>query len=731
MEGLADRLDFGEGRESRRPRRRRDRTQAAASQAGNRPRTPEASEPAGTPPRPARRRRGPFVNIDELDTQQRKRLDDELAVEKQAVDDLWRKRLGGEPTAEKIDEYVRKREREGRSPAYLGMLRAARNDWNVLNGDGDVNELGPTRRKKVLDRAGLLEKRPARRRNARRVTPEPKPKTPTPEPKPKTPTPEPKPKTPTPEPKPKTPTPEPKPKTPTPEPKPKTPTPEPKPKTPTPEPKPKTPEGQSADKSPDLSIPLKDEEKWKERIEDRGIARVVGEQQNQNRGASGIEDNEDFIEALDEQEKEILADIQAHEAFKADSSEDEKIRQRRIRYLNDELSRLKRYQDRAQARPRDLSDKPSSSPEKQSASSAPPVNPAYVGRRARKREKIVGDIADPQGRPRRIRNSKITTEQQAVKHVADGGSLNEVPNEFWLAAIQQNSSRAEVDTTKRFRQLPQNGGAIGDTRIFALRDASGESVGQGWVLKGTPSFRKDHDNEVLGAYVAGQMGIPGAAAGWDGTEGGMVYAVTAFALNGAESGDVITPPNARGANYDVRMFDGLPDKGHPERLAHLLVNAMLATPDRHDQNGMTFLVDGKPHVYPIDLGWAFMNGAGVRPLAYAQWQFSMDHDFLDGARRHLARLDDEEALKQAKQLVEVYDRMLERGRKIAERDEAEFVDDMGINDMRSDPNIADRENAVRKFHQNFVLQMAEMQDGRQEFLEKMFGPVLLGRIANA
>jgi hypothetical protein len=288
-----------------------------------------------------------------------------------------------------------------------------------------------------------------------------------------------------------------------------------------------------------------------------------------------------------------------------------------------------------------------------------------------------GRIADigPDGRPTpiAITNSRITTEAEAVEFVRSGGSLGEVPNRFWLAAISQNASNQATDRNTRFRQVPQNGGAIGDTRIYLLRNEDGTTGNQGFVVKGAERT-SDSVGEVIGYNLAVNHGLMNEGAGWDGISRfnarDRSYVVVPHAFNVAPDGTPVLPRG--GNNYDPNLLANTPDAGMPEMLGHFLHNYLMKVSDRHEGNGMTMNVDGKAVVVPIDLGWA---GRGVdgTPDDYRQGQFSMHRRLFRDISAHANGLPDAEREAYYQRIVGVYDQMLERAEQTVALGKDDFV----------------------------------------------------------
>ena len=343
----------------------------------------------------------------------------------------------------------------------------------------------------------------------------------------------------------------------------------------------------------------------------------------------------------------------------------------------------------------------------------------YRGRPVRRRNKQRGAIADTNGKSRNIKNAQIRSEADAVAFVRDGGSLDKVPNEHWLAAISQNSSKTKVDPNSRFLELNKNGGIIGETRIFVVRGADGKSTDQGWVLKG--ARMKDTAAEIGSQYLAFRAGLPVEAAGWDGQgphhQGGVVpYAVLPHAFNGLENGSVKMPTN--GDNFDPAIFNDVPNKAHPERMANLLHNWLMGVSDRHGGNGMSIMRGGKPYAIPIDQGWAGRNVV-QDPRRFA---FGMDPRFFQNVGDHLSALQGKERSKQAREMISAYDGMLERAQEVVREGKQSYVRAVinGVNPNKR----AEAKQRLEEIFDTYETQVLNMQSKRMDILRSIVPPDL-------
>lgn len=327
-----------------------------------------------------------------------------------------------------------------------------------------------------------------------------------------------------------------------------------------------------------------------------------------------------------------------------------------------------------------------------------------------------GRLTDSDGpipRPRVIENESIKTKDDAITHVKNGGDLADVPNDFIFDALVQNASEDPNDTSTRYYKVPQadnGGGAIGDTRIFVLRKEDGTPGTEGFVLKAdrgltTPRGRRlaqqhgmTHDvaemGEVVGVNIAAALGLAPDGATWDGETGyGGRWQVIPHALNGALDGPN-EPELLRGQpgngmptpNYASSAVDADPE-AHPGAILHLLANFMLANPDRHNQNGMTFRNSrGEIQFAAIDHGWAgfdkdyapyglsrYLDGMWERNDSGAMFMHRrMRRNFAETYAR-LKRENASAAVRYRERMIATYDDAVERASAIIAGGRDEFI----------------------------------------------------------
>jgi hypothetical protein len=274
-----------------------------------------------------------------------------------------------------------------------------------------------------------------------------------------------------------------------------------------------------------------------------------------------------------------------------------------------------------------------------------------------------------------VNNPEIRTKEDAIKWVANGESLDEVPHEFWHDAIEANSSTAKRDKSKRFRQLARNGGAVGDTRIYVLRDKSGYGTNHGIVLKAAQPG--DNIGEVVGWNYLDRLGIIDGGAVYDGeSEGGQRYVMFNFAFKDIPEGNEIDMREGV-ENFAVGDAEADPYQALPGRVTHWLANYMLGVSDRHPWNGFLKRVknDGqdKVHIVPIDLGWA---GRAVLddPIQFVEFGYlGLDSGILDDMQRLYASATPENKQRILRDLTRAVDNVIEKTENMLDVDLDVFV----------------------------------------------------------
>lgn len=283
----------------------------------------------------------------------------------------------------------------------------------------------------------------------------------------------------------------------------------------------------------------------------------------------------------------------------------------------------------------------------------------------------LGDVADPAiipgdiPVPRIIRNGQITSSSQAVEFLRSGGSLNEVPNEFWLDAMAGNASTAEMDQTTMFRRIIPPEGAIGTTEIFVLRNADGTPSQQGWVIKASKpassgeGLQDDTWSEVVGWNLAQAIGLSPQGAMYAGIDSnGRQRVVIPLASNVAPVGTTLTRRGNRA--WNAALARGAEDAGYPARLLHLYQNFFLAARDRNWGNGVSY-VDQNNRLYAVALDYARIGNSPYNTLEnYVAGAFSLDQTVLTELRDKQRRMSAEARRESKERILQQYDEMVTR-----------------------------------------------------------------------
>ena len=332
--------------------------------------------------------------------------------------------------------------------------------------------------------------------------------------------------------------------------------------------------------------------------------------------------------------------------------------------------------------------------------------------------------------PRRIKNRNIRTQSAAVRFVREGGNINEVPNEYLLEAIQQNASLDEVDATSRFRQIPKNGGIIGDTRIFVIRGEDGKAGTHGFVLKGSKT--SDNIGELLGNNFAAAHGIIDDGAAWDGRGGRRqnVFVVVPHAFNAAPDGDVRLVGNGP-SNYYPQGLRGTIDDGHPQLLTHFLHEYLMNVNDRHAGNGMTLRVGDQAVVYPIDAGWATQGGDPDQSMFQWVRSFSMNPSILSNVRNYHDGLDPDKQQQFRAKIRTIVDDMVERSSRVSQltRDDLltrylpdrEVLRKAGVPEQEIDQQVRQAETQIEAIMNSYRGRATKLRSDKNMLLKQILG----------
>ena len=318
----------------------------------------------------------------------------------------------------------------------------------------------------------------------------------------------------------------------------------------------------------------------------------------------------------------------------------------------------------------------------------------------------------------------INTEQKAIDHIKNGGDIQKVPAKFMHIAIEANASSDPRDTNKRFKKVQPNGGAVGVTKIYFLRDENGNPTNQGWVFKAAKPA--DNVGELIGWNYLAAVGILEDGAIQDGkleadvrkplgtVRKGTPYIMIPLAHNDVPEGAVIGGA-AGGYDFNKGALNALPDKGLPERLSNVLANYILGVSDRHGGNGMGRVVetpDGEKlaHVVPMDLGWAGRDHGGL--FDRYQRGFRMDTDILAAMRTALPAMSAAQRRETYARIQEVYRQIVVQTEKTLAVGREQFITDALQKVSKTDSNKA-RAGAL---YDGMVRSLANLRNAENEIV---------------
>jgi hypothetical protein len=314
----------------------------------------------------------------------------------------------------------------------------------------------------------------------------------------------------------------------------------------------------------------------------------------------------------------------------------------------------------------------------------------------------LGDVAEPGllpgdlPVPRQITNAQVRTPEEAAEFIRNGGSLNEVPNEFWPEALEANASTSATDTTSLYRVVSPNEGMIGTLRIYMLRDADGNPTSQGWVVKASTAQRDangriydDTWSEVAGWNLAAAAGLSPQGAMYGGVDRtGRQRVVIPLASNIGPEGAQLE--RTAGRAYSPTMANRSADAGFPPRLTHFLHNYFLAVSDRNAGNGITYTdQDGNFYVMPLDLARTGLSRHATLNT-YGQ-NFAMDPRLFADMETMMRRTSAERRQELRQTMLEAYDDMVTRYRSVIAGGRDSFIQRMSIGSASQ----SDRMNTMR------------------------------------
>jgi hypothetical protein len=301
-----------------------------------------------------------------------------------------------------------------------------------------------------------------------------------------------------------------------------------------------------------------------------------------------------------------------------------------------------------------------------------------------------GDVA----RPKEIVNPSLTNVDDAVSFVRNGGSLNEVPNEFWPDVLEQNSSSDQNDADALFYSRPTNQGIGGWVSVYMAKNPDGSLSTSGWVVKNsagrtaftgtwseTDQVGRNHSAvfDVLGFNLAATAGLAPHGAGYGGTQkrsvpnlrgnqvdvyvNSTILPLHLSVLPEGISAEDLTFPEV--ADFDAEIFEDAELRAIPQRVGLLVHSWALGVSDRHRGNMASFVDnEGNGYVFPFDYGMLLERDSNIEPERIEEylddWAVSFaDINLPEEAREFFTSASFEDRQRLRDQINRTVDRMLD------------------------------------------------------------------------
>ena len=205
--------------------------------------------------------------------------------------------------------------------------------------------------------------------------------------------------------------------------------------------------------------------------------------------------------------------------------------------------------------------------------------------------------------PKTGESKVIESSADAIKHIGDGGSLTDIPDEYLMTAIISNSGKAGLFGRKpRYKVVGSGGGVNGMTR---LEDTlTGNMIG--YKYKEAPSFHiAEPLNEVMGEHFSQALGFEPIPMRIVPAEYNGVTLVSELVHN-RRSGKIESSEK----NLGPFMVTKLPENIDKESLwTTALFDSITVNGDRHTGNFLLETDGGVSHMVPIDNSLGFDSNA--------------------------------------------------------------------------------------------------------------------------
>jgi hypothetical protein len=270
--------------------------------------------------------------------------------------------------------------------------------------------------------------------------------------------------------------------------------------------------------------------------------------------------------------------------------------------------------------------------------------------------------------PKTGESKVIESSADAIKHIGDGGSLSDIPDEYLMAAIVSNSGRIGLFGRKpRFKVIGSGGGVNGMTR---LEDTiTGNMIG--YKYKEAPSFHiAEPLNEVMGEHFSQALGFEPIPMRIVPAEYNGVTLVSELVHN-RRSGKIHSVER----NFGPYTITKTPENIDKESLwTTALFDSIMVNGDRHTGNFLLETDGGVSYMVPIDNSLGFDSNARndalfddmyrpdimVEVFKQAYFEDVANDEALETLRNIQTRLKEintDELRKKADELIAVFEQM--------------------------------------------------------------------------
>ena len=272
----------------------------------------------------------------------------------------------------------------------------------------------------------------------------------------------------------------------------------------------------------------------------------------------------------------------------------------------------------------------------------------------------------------------------AVEHLRSGGSLADIPNDYWYDTLSVASSDVDIDTENPFYEITPSEGAVAITTIFWRRNADGTPSNQGYVVKvaDTSMGLAEHSAwnvaAALGIYPEGSNWggyvevEPNAANNWETT---MPVVVAPIVWNHLPTDENLTNL-VQNRSYETNYTNNGAAK---RQLAAALHTYIIGDTDRNPGNTISGYLDGETYIFPIDFG---SSGGFVERQDFDEYitvggSLNSYSRFLPELAAYRETMTAEERERLDQELVDTYDAMLQRSEQLLRTNtEEQFIEAM-------------------------------------------------------